>query len=159
MIIKPDYNLKSLFDIDIEELKKLGIEAFLFDLDSTVMASKTGVYCEKVYDWLCELKKDFEVAIISNNYDEKYINNVQQQSCFDVIGAARKPDTKVTLEYLKRIDVAPEKCVVVGDRPLTDILLGKKLGAKTILVDSITCDTEAKIVRFVRALERLFIRK
>lgn len=157
MKIKPDYNLKSLFDIDVEELKQRGIKAMLFDLDSTVMASGAGIYNEAVYEWLCNLKKDFEIAIISNNSCKKYIDNVQQQSCFDVIGCARKPDTKIALEYLQKLGIAPENSVIVGDRPLTDILLGKRLGAKTILVDSITCDTESQIVRLVRALERLFI--
>ena len=50
MFLKPDFNLKSLFDIDIETLKKRNIEAIFFDLDSTVMASKTGVYDENVYN-------------------------------------------------------------------------------------------------------------
>ena len=42
MFIKPDYNLKRLSDIDLEELKSLGVIALLFDLDSTLMASKSG---------------------------------------------------------------------------------------------------------------------
>jgi len=159
MILKPDYNLKSLFDIDIEALRQKGVEALLFDLDSTVMASGAGVYCKKVYSWLCELKKDFKIAVVSNNTNEKYLDNIRRQSCFDVIGNAKKPATKVTLDYLNSIEVKPENTVVIGDRPLTDIMLGKKLGAATILVDSITCDTEHKIVRFVRALERLVIRR
>ena len=46
----------------------------------------------------------------------------------------------------------------VGDRPLTDVLCGKKLGCKTILVDSISADIEKPIVRFARKLERICIR-
>ena len=61
--------------------------------------------------------------------------------------------------FLKDYNIDPKDCVLVGDRPLTDILCGKLLGCKTILVDSITADTEPKIVRFVRALERLSIKK
>ena len=44
MFIKPDYNLKSIYDIDLDELQKQGIKAMLFDLDSTLMASKSGTY-------------------------------------------------------------------------------------------------------------------
>ena len=159
MILKPDYNVKCLFDINIEELKNRGAKALMFDLDSTVMASKTGVYDEKVYNWLCELNEQFEVAILSNNTNKKYIDNVAQQSCFKVIGAAAKPNPKVALQHLAEWGIAPKEAVVIGDRPLTDVLVGKRMGAMTVLVDSITCDTESKIVRFVRFLERLVIRK
>ena len=62
-------------------------------------------------------------------------------------------------DFLKSVNVQPNEAVVIGDRPLTDILAGKLLGGKTILVDSITKDTENKPTRFVRKLERLVIRK
>ncbi len=158
MFLKPDFNLKSIFDINAEELKKRGIEAIFFDLDSTVMASKTGIYDEKVYNWLCAMNEEFKIAILSNNFNKKYINNIAQQSCFKVIGAANKPNPQVALKCLNEWCIKPQNCAVVGDRPLTDILVGKRMGACTILVDSITCDTEPKIVRFVRFLERLAIR-
>ena len=41
---------------------------------------------------------------------------------------------------------------------MTDVLCGKNLGCKTILVDSITADIEKPIVRFARKLERCFIK-
>ena len=159
MFLKPDFNLKSLYEINADELKSRNIEAVLFDLDSTVMASKTGVYDENVYNWLCKMNDEFKIAILSNNNNAKYIDNIAQQSCFKVIGSANKPNPAVALKQLDEWGVKPGNCAVVGDRPLTDILLGKNLGACTILVDSITCDTEPKIVRFVRFLERLFIKK
>ena len=42
MFIKPDYNLKNIYEIDLDDLKNQGINALLFDLDSTIMGSKTG---------------------------------------------------------------------------------------------------------------------
>ena len=159
MILKPDYNVVSLFDIDFKEIKYKGINAVLFDLDSTVMPSKSGEYPAKVRELLEELKQNFVVAIISNNKNKEYIEKVQSQSHFPVIGNANKPSPKVMKEFLRSVNVLPEAAVVIGDRPLTDILAGKLLGAKTILVDSITKDTENKPTRFVRMLERLVIRK
>ena len=40
MFLKPDYNLENIYAIDIEDLNTRGIKAILFDLDSTIMASK-----------------------------------------------------------------------------------------------------------------------
>ena len=159
MILKPDYNLVSLFDIDFKELKAQGINAVLFDLDSTVMPSKSGEYPPKVIELLHSLKQNFVVAIISNNKKKDYIDKVQSQSNFTVIGHANKPSPKIMQEFLKTVNIKPEETVMIGDRPLTDVLAGKLLGSKTILVDSITKDTENKITRFVRKLERLTIRK
>jgi len=60
-------------------------------------------------------------------------------------------------KLLKKINMLPQEVVIVGDRPLTDILAGKLLGAKTILVDSINAHNEGPATRFVRWLERRFI--
>lgn len=158
MFLKPDYNLKSIYDINLAELKSLGIKAILFDLDSTIMASKSGVYTSEMSDWLTKVQKDFFIAVVSNNKNEKYIEKVKSISNFPMLFKAAKPDTKNIEQFIKSYNFSPNECVLVGDRPLTDILCGKRLGCKTILVDSITADTESKLVRVVRNLERMSIR-
>ncbi len=158
MILKPDYNVVSLFDIDFKQIKSQGINALLFDLDSTVMPSKSGEYPENISRLLNDLKQNFVIAVISNNKNKNYIDKVRQISAFTVIGNANKPSPKIMMEFLKSVNIKPEETVVIGDRPLTDILAGKLLGAKTVLVDSVTKDSENKLTRFVRKLERLVIR-
>jgi len=159
MFIKPDYNLKRIFDIDLNELEQNGVKAMLFDLDSTLMASKSGMYSPEILAWLGMVREKFFIAIVSNNNNPAYIEKVRAISDFPLLFNAKKPDTKAVLDFLKKYEVNVTDCVLVGDRPLTDILCGKNLGCKTILVDSITADTETKIVRFVRKLERIFIRQ
>ncbi len=159
MCIKPDYNVKSIYNIDLNELENLGIKALLFDLDSTLMASKSGVYTEKTLNFLDSARKKFFIAVVSNNKNEKYIDKVKSISDFPLLFNACKPSTNVINQFLQGYSLTPKDCALIGDRPLTDILCGKKLGCKTILVDSIIADTESKIVRFVRWLERLTISK
>lgn len=158
MFLKPDYNLKSIYDINLGELKNSGIKAALFDLDSTLMASKSGVYTDETVEWLKSVREEFFIAVVSNNKNEDYIEKVKKISDFPLLFNACKPQTTYVKEFLSRHNLNPSDCVLVGDRPLTDILCGKLLGCKTILVDSITAAQEAKIVRFVRKLERLSIR-
>ena len=157
MFVKPDYNLKRIYDINLAELKSMGIKAMLFDLDSTLMASKSAVYSKEILDWLDIVRKDFFIAVVSNNKNKEYIQKVSAISDFPLLFDAAKPKTNRVEEFLKQYNIDVKECVLVGDRPLTDILCGKRLGCRTILVDSITADTEAKIVRFVRFLERLSI--
>ena len=159
MRIKPDYNLESIYDIDTNELKSKGIKGIFFDLDSTVMQSKTGKFTKKTLDFLNDLQKDFKVAIISNNHKKGYIDKVQKISPVKVYGNARKPDVKVLKIACFEMGLEIKEVVMVGDRPLTDILAGKKIRMKTILVDSISKHEEGILTRMVSFLETLTIKK
>ena len=158
MFIKPDYNLKNIYEIDFEKLKQQGVKCLMFDLDSTVMLSKSATFLPETLNWFNSFIQDFEVAIISNNKNEEYILNASKLAPCKVIGRANKPNPKVMKDYLESVNVEPENAIMVGDRPLTDILAGKLLGCKTILVGSIN-PNENLPTKFVRALERSTIRK
>ena len=158
MFIKPDYNLENIYAIDLEELKEKGIKNLLFDLDSTLMASKSAQYFDETRLWLEKVRKDFFIAVVSNNHNPKYIEKVRTVSDFPLCFDAKKPDTQVTEKFMKENGLNASETAFVGDRPLTDTLCGKRLGCTTILVDSITAKTEKPIVRFVRWLERLSVK-
>ena len=157
MFIKPDYNLKNIYEINFNELKEQGIKCIMFDLDSTVMKSKSASFTQETLDWFNTFINDFEVAIISNNNSKDYINKASEIAPCRVIGKAKKPNPKVAKQYLDEIGIKPSEAVMVGDRPLTDILVGKFLGCKTILVGSIN-PNENIPTKLVRALERSTIK-
>ena len=129
----------------------------MFDLDSTVMISKTGAFLPETIEWFNTFINDFEVAIISNNPNKKYIEKVCQTAPCKVIGKAHKPNPEIARNYLESVGIKPSEAIMVGDRPLTDILVGKRLGCKTILVGSIN-PNENKLTKFVRAIERSTIK-
>lgn len=158
MLLKPDFNLKNIYEIDLDLLKEMGIKAIFFDLDSTIMVSKSGKYHEKTEEWLAKVDEDFFIAVISNNKNIEYLEKVRSISSFQVIGHANKPSPKSMRSLLNKINMHPNEVVIVGDRPLTDILAGKLLGAKTILVGSINAHNEGIATRFVRKLERSVIK-
>ena len=104
-----------------------------------------------------EVDEHFFIAVITNNKNFDYVEKVRSISSFQVIADAKKPSTKAMRKLLSKICISPSEVVIVGDRPLTDILAGKLLGAKTILVGSINAENEGAPTRFVRWLERRFI--
>ena len=157
MLLKPDFNLKNIYEINLTLLKCQGIKAIFLDLDSTIMVSKSAEYSEKVSQWLKKVEKDFFIAVITNNKKFEYVEKVREISSFQVISNAKKPSTKAMKKLLTKINIESKEVVIVGDRPLTDILAGKLLGAKTILVDSINANEENISTRIVRWLERRFI--
>ncbi len=158
MFLKPDYNLKNIYEIDFVKLKDEGIKCLMFDLDSTVMVSKSSTFLPETVEWFNTFIKDFEVAIISNNKNEKYLEEASKIAPCRVIGRAAKPNPEVMRNYLNSVGIKPEYAVMIGDRPLTDILAGKRLGCKTILVGSIN-PKENLPTKIVRALERSTIKK
>lgn len=158
MILKPDYNVKNVFEVNFDKLKEQGIKVLIFDLDSTVMKSKAGVFSADILQMFDNLSKDFMLAIASNNKNIDYINKVRAQVSFPVIGHANKPSPSIIKSFLTENALQPKDAAMIGDRPLTDILVGKLLGSTTVLVDSISKDEEPILTRFVRRVERLSIR-
>ena len=61
MFLKPDYNLKNIYEIDFAKLKEQGIKCLMFDLDSTVMVSKSSSFLPETVEWFNTFIKDFEV--------------------------------------------------------------------------------------------------
>lgn len=160
MFIKPDYDVDSIYEIDYQALKAQGVKGLIFDLDSTVMESKSGDFTPRTLELFKKLQNDFLIAIVTNNHDKKYLDKVKSVSPFPVYGNAQKPDPTVLKKAISDLCLKPSYIAMIGDRPLTDIWGGKEAKVKvTILVDSISADTEGMLTRFVRKLERLTIKK
>ena len=157
--IEPDFNINSIYDIDIMELDRIGVRALFFDLDSTTMKSKSGKFSFKTLQYLKDLSTNFKLAIITNNTKYNYIKKAKSQTDIPIYYKAKKPDTEVIMRACRDLGIEPRETAMVGDRPLSDILAGKNAGMVTILVYSISKDEESPIVRFARFLERLTIKK
>lgn len=159
MFLKPDFNVESIYDIDIMKLDMMGVRVLFFDLDSTLMKSKSGKFSYKTLQYLEDLKTNFKIVILTNNKKLSYIKKVKEQTDVPVYYNAKKPNVDVYFQACKDMKIIPSKTAMIGDRPLSDILVGIKAGAVTVLVDSISKDEESFIVRFARFLERLTIKK
>ena len=157
--IKPDYNIESIYDIDIEHLLEYGVKALFFDLDSTIMKSKSGKFSFRTLQFLNDLRRNFKVAIITNNTRMPYLKQVRSQTDIPIYAKAKKPNPRALIKACRDFKIQPVDAVMIGDRPLSDMLAGKNAGTMTILVDSISKDEESPLVRFVRFLERLTIAK
>ena len=96
MLVKPDYICKNIYNIPLEELKNNGIKGLIMDLDSTVMVSKSGKFSQKTLDWFEKTKKDFSLAIATNNTKPDYVQKVRN--------AIKCGDTGVELNGIKRLD-------------------------------------------------------
>ena len=105
--IKPDYNLKNVYEINPDELISRGIKGIFFDLDSTITVSKSAKFTERAREFLKNLEdKGMKLAIISNNYSDKYIQKVQNEIHIKIYYPAEKPQTKM-IEKVFNVELYP----------------------------------------------------
>lgn len=158
-IFKPTYLVDGdLTDLSLEQMHKDGVRGIILDLDSTVIAPRTGHLTSDVENWLEKARENFQLAVVSNNKNDVYMQQVQPLLKMPVIGRAAKPATKVFMQVLADFKLPASAVVVVGDRPLTDVWGGQRAGMKTALVMPLKTQIETKLVLFFRKLERCFIK-
>lgn len=159
MFLNPDYLIDGdITDVDLDALKNDGINGLIFDLDSTLMAPRSGKLTAEVETWLNQARDNFAVAIVSNNKRLPYIEEVKSILNIPTIGAAAKPSRRGFREALKILNLKAGEVAVVGDRPLTDVLGGLRAGMKTVLVYPLKSMKEPGWITFFRNLERCLIK-
>ncbi|NOZ57977.1 MAG: TIGR02253 family HAD-type hydrolase [Euryarchaeota archaeon] len=91
---------------------------------------------------LIELRQRFRLGVISNGLAikqwEKLIN-LSLHHFFDVVVTSEevgceKPSRRIFEVAVRRLGVASEECVMVGDRIATDVVGGKRAGMRTVWV-------------------------
>jgi len=158
--IKPTYNIDGdVTDIIIEALLSDGVKGLIFDLDSTLMESKSGRLTDEVSAWLIKARPHFKMVVLSNNKNSLYLDKVKAIVDMPVIGYAKKPSRRGFRQAMEILELTPQEVAVVGDRPLTDILGGKRSGAKTVLVKILRTIREPSWKTSIRNLERRLIGK
>jgi HAD superfamily phosphatase (TIGR01668 family) len=160
MFLRPTYVIDGdITDVDLDQLKQDGIKGIVLDLDSTLIAPKAGVLTNEAAAWLDKARANFKMAVVSNNSKADYVEKVANLLAMPVIGEAGKPRRGALRKVLQMLDVAPVDAVLIGDRPLTDVLGGHRAGMKTILVEPLKSMREAKLIRILRTIERWCIRR
>ncbi|SRR5579885_788432 len=159
MWLTPDYLIDGdITDIPLERLKADGIAGLILDLDSTLVAPRSGELTEEVAGWLRKARSLFKMAIVSNNRREPYLQQVQSLVDMPTIGRAAKPRRRGFRQALEILQLQPQEVAVVGDRPLTDVLGGQRAHMKTVLVWPLKTMNEPAWKTFFRKLERRFIK-
>jgi HAD superfamily phosphatase (TIGR01668 family) len=160
MFLKPTYSVKGdISQLDIEQLYGDGIRGLIIDLDSTLMAPKSGVIDPTTQEWIGRARERFQMIVLTNNKRESYINNASTVLSMKVIGYAAKPWKAGFKQALDALGLPPDSVAVVGDRPLTDIWGGVLSDMRTVLVRPLACIVEPSWKTFFRNLEHVFIRQ
>ncbi|MGV8082419.1 MAG: YqeG family HAD IIIA-type phosphatase [Coriobacteriia bacterium] len=153
MSLAPDFYYRSVRDIDLDELKRRGIETLLVDLDNTLLPRDTNVVPSEIREWAAEVeRKGFRICLISNNWHERVFSVAQSLGC-ELVSKAIKPLPPAFLLGLRRTGSKRRHAAVVGDQLFTDMLGGKLLGMTTVMVLPLS-KTDLPHTLFLRKIER-----
>jgi len=153
----PDLYVSNIHQINIEMLKRNGIEGILTDLDNTLVRWDEPDNTEEVVRWFQQLNNEgIRVVVISNN-DETRVRKFIGTMDIPFIHKARKPLGRGFVDGLKTLQLPADKVAVIGDQVLTDVLGGNRQGMYTILVDPIG-DKEYITTKINRKIERRIVR-
>ncbi|MCX7942135.1 MAG: YqeG family HAD IIIA-type phosphatase [Dictyoglomaceae bacterium] len=157
--LKPKRYIRSIFKINFEKLYKDGFRGIIFDLDNTIVPWNETSIDSKTLQFLDRLKEiGFKIIIISNNWSVKRVRYYSTITNIPAIGSALKPRNKAFKKALDILKTSPKTTLVIGDRILTDIWGGNRLGMYTILVSPLNRN-EIWIKKWtVRLLENLLIK-
>ena len=159
MFLTPTWQAESVADMPPSLFLSLGIHGAILDLDNTLMIPRTPIIPEPIQGWLAEAKQsNFGLVVVSNNKKPSYLAQAEDLLQIPVIGFAQKPRRIYLRAGLETLQLSAEKVVVVGDRPLTDILGGIRLGAKTLWVKNLTHQTDKPLIQCLRFLESTLIK-
>ncbi len=135
-ILMPNIYVNTVYDINYNKLKEDSIKLICFDLDNTLDAPDkiSNEKNEEINKLIEELKKDFDLLIVSNNTIENRVSSFANLYDLEYIEAMRKPFKK-NYKNKKIMSYKKEEVIFVGDKLVTDVIGANKLGYNSILVD------------------------
>lgn len=129
--LSPTETVETIFDIDFEELRVLGKQALLFDFDGTLARRGSSEMPSVSTTLLADLTDmGFRIAILTNRRVHRTIADILHP----IIYRACKPRRAGYVAMLEKLSASAEQGVMIGDRYITDVLGGNRLGIHTILV-------------------------
>ncbi len=134
-LLTPTINcLGSILDLDLIALKAQGIQGLVLDFDDTLVPLGAKDVDPAVAQWVANAKTHFQVCIVSNNPNYPFLNRIGNGLGLLTISAANKPSRKALRKVIQQMNLLPQEVAIIGDRLLTDIVGGNRMGMITILV-------------------------
>lgn len=137
-LLVPDRYYTNVQAIDLADLRRLGVEALLLDLDNTLIARDSREIRAEMRDWSARMSAEgFRLAIVSNNW-HAIVKGEAAALGIPLVGRAIKPLPFAFRRGMRLLGATPARTAVIGDQIFTDVLGGNLVGATTVLVDPLS---------------------
>jgi len=151
----PNMTVDSIYEIDLNALRKQGIQGIITDLDNTLVGAREPDATPELIRWLQQLDEHgFRVVIVSNNHLPR-VERFAKPLGMPFVHRAKKPTLAPFRKALSLLNLSHEQVVVIGDQMMTDVYGGNRMGLYTILVKPIAPQDEGLGTRINRRLEKI----
>ncbi|MCL5283941.1 MAG: YqeG family HAD IIIA-type phosphatase [Armatimonadetes bacterium] len=156
-ILCPQRMERSVTQVTVEQLQKIGVEAVLLDLDNTLVRWQGRDIPEAIRKWLQELSEaGFKLCLVSNTRFGKRLRVLSTELNIPYVRRAAKPSRQGFHNALKLLNCPAHKAVMIGDQMFTDVWGGNRSGIYTIMVEPIA-RREFIGTKISRVAERLLL--
>ncbi|MEY3298618.1 MAG: hypothetical protein RLZZ597_1878 [Cyanobacteriota bacterium] len=125
----------SVFDISPALLGHYNLKGLILDVDDTLVPLRQAESDPDLGTWMASIKTVGDVWLVSNNVNSSRIKRIATPLEVPYLTSAGKPSRRKLKLALEAMALPPDQVAMVGDRLLTDVLAGNRLGLFTILVD------------------------
>ncbi len=154
----PALYIRSIYELPIEELKKAGIKALVFDIDNTVAPYDMPEADESMTDLFHTLKKEgFRLCLLSNN-NKKRVHLFNEKLGALAVYKAGKPGIGKLKKAMEKMGTDENSTAMIGDQLFTDIYCGNRAHMLTILTAPV-CDRDQFVTWIKRGVEKLVLKK
>lgn len=150
----PDLRIEKLADLSKSVLESYKVKTIFLDIDNTLVAKGTLNLALETIEWLNRMKRDFKLALISNNPSLK-TQQIGRELGIEVLNFAMKPFKFRFMFWLKKHDYE-EKIMMIGDQVFTDVLFAKNIDAISVLIKPIS-SKDHYLTQILRKIENLIL--
>ncbi len=158
MSLKPDIKLRGITDITVELLNEYNIKALLLDVDNTMSTHHGTVLTDGLMEWIEYMQSNGIKLMVLSNSKRFRIEPFAARIGLPFISLGCKPLPTGYLRGVKALGEKRKNVAIVGDQIFTDILGGKMVGVKTILLTPIKLE-DGWSFKIRRKLEKKLYKK
>ncbi|MGL5677052.1 MAG: YqeG family HAD IIIA-type phosphatase [Cellulosilyticaceae bacterium] len=153
----PKLYLNSIFELDLEVLKAKGVRGIVFDIDNTLVPYDVVHPTQEIIDFFKTIKEEgFQICLASNNTEDRVITFNQHLKVF-AIHKAGKPRRGGLRKAMALMNLESHEVAMVGDQIFTDVFVGNRAGAMSVLVVPVS-DKDEWITKIKRGIEKKVVR-
>ncbi len=135
-LLQPDIKVSgTILALSADTLLERDIKGIIFDVDDTLVPLRQPEVAPEVIAWWETIRSGFQVWLVSNNLDARRIREIGTSLNVPHINGAAKPSRRALRRAVESMQLPIHQVAIVGDRILTDVLAGNRLGIWTVLVD------------------------
>ncbi len=146
----PKYRFKSVLDITVDDLQKMGAKAVALDIDNTICNDGKSNCIDGIDQWISDVKNaGIKIMVISNAIGKRP-RKVSESIGLAHLSAAKKPKPDKLVIGAQMMGVKIHEMAMIGDQIFADVMAANACGAIPVLVDALGGKTRFPIFYAIR---------